>query len=329
MREGATFLVLLLICMNVFEAVTAASVHKDGAIHASVSINPVTRFMMHLMMGLVGAFCAVYSTKVVLDLIKSFSKEVFSKKPIAWVLLTIQLCLFVPLSFILPYINVYLISISTEETQLFEIAFKQWFYFWKSNAELGIIGGDENFNALARMSPTMAVSFCSLFVHFFVSFLDSFVAVYDRYMYGLDADEMRQKMAGYKGKNVDVGTGNAGKNADAKSDNSGNADANKDNAKTHLPNVKKILQFLDISNDLVNTYQKKIEDTVADNANTQHVNSMLANINETAKQIEDFNKIVDVTTKNRRRNEIRDDIKNFMRASTEEGGFGIDIPSKK
>ena len=322
-REGATFIILLLIFMNVIEAITAASVQRVGEHTSSlIVINPVTRFMMHLLLGFSGAFFAVYTTKALLDFVKSIGGETLKRRPMLWILDLLLLGISAPLSFGLPFINVFIISVACDETELFKIACYQWFMFWKSNAEIGV--PDPSFSAVSKMSVVMTSSFFTMFAHYFVSIVDGLIALKDRYEYGLDTADAKRKQKGYTAeefKKDEKKVVDDKKPADAKKE------EKKDDKKrsSGLDLTNKIFEFLNISSVKKEEYKKLCETVLAKYADTSQGAAILNEISVITDNITEFEKGTgDSESRKRKRAELVTDTRAFFRGNPEDGGFGFD-----
>lgn len=335
MREESTILIMLIGGMNIMEALVAASIHPQGG----SQVNPVARFAMHLMFGLAGAFCAINAPKKIMEFFKDwdyFFKVVDAKNPknnrnakpmIPLIDIILGLGL-LSVSIGLPYANVLIMATGLGEANIFHIACLQ-LQPWFNNAKIGI--ADSAYSASEHMSMIMLASFVALIAHVIIAILDGFYALYERNKYDLDVQEEKRSREAYKGPEEVKKTGSTidekiNKNAEEKKE--------KENNKQESLQLSYLLNFLDIKNqDTKKTYYDKAFKVLAENVGPKgaNISGMMMDMYTKAKLfIEDTSKDAQYSTEDlkRKKDEVKEDIREFFRTSPSDGGFGFDVVSK-
>lgn len=177
LKEQSTFVIFVLIVINIAEGVLSASIHPPN----EEQINPISRFLTHVSISLVGIIAAVNFAKAVIEVFKHstfISEKSMRKRPLMWIYLGVLTTIaFVIgwLAIFLPFLNLSVIATGLGQMELADLAFVTTFTVG-GEIDYTLYGYPPDFDPFASMSFQMRASWLLVLCHYALGIYDSLLA---------------------------------------------------------------------------------------------------------------------------------------------------------
>lgn len=177
LKEQSTFVIFVLVTINIAEGVLSASIHPPH----EEQINPISRFLTHVSISLVGIIAAVNFAKAVIEVFKHgvfVSEKAMRKRPLMWIYLGVLITIAATIGWLavfLPFLNLSVIATGLGQMELADLAFITTFTFG-GDIDYTQYGYAPDFDPFAQMSFQMRASWLLVLCHYALGVYDSLLA---------------------------------------------------------------------------------------------------------------------------------------------------------